>query len=181
MKFSIIYADPPWQYHNGGNGRAVAHYSLMSTSEICQLPVQNLAAKNCALFLWCTGPCLPDALQVIGAWGFQFKSVAFTWVKPNRKSKGWALGTGYWTRANAEFCLLATKGHPAVQKHNVSHVIVEPRREHSRKPDTARKRIEQLLGNDVSRVELFARQHHPGWYVWGNQIASTITLLEAAR
>jgi N6-adenosine-specific RNA methylase IME4 len=143
------------------------------------LPIQEVTAEDAALFLWTTFPCLPDALQVASACGFQYKSVAFTWIKPNRKSKGWALGMGYWLRANAEICLLATKGRPVKKKRNVPQLIVEPRREHSRKPDVARKRIVELFGDDVPKVELFARQKHPGWHVWGNEVKCDITL-EAA-
>jgi site-specific DNA-methyltransferase (adenine-specific) len=174
-KFNIVYADPPWMPRDGGNGRAAAHYSLMKTTDVCRLPVKEITADDCALFLWATFPCLPDALQVVAAWGFRYKSVAFTWIKPNRKSKGWALGTGFWTRANAEICLLATKGHPKIKKNNIPQLIVEPRREHSRKPEVVRKRIIDLFG-DVPRVELFARQKTVGWCVWGDQVESDITL-----
>ena len=174
-KYSIIYADPPWSYRNGGNGRAKKHYSLMPTPDICALPVQTLAAPDCALFLWATFPLLPEAFNVIEAWGFTYKCAAFVWVKPTKSGIGWAVGTGYWTRANAEICLLATKGAPQRMAKNVQQIISEPRREHSRKPDETRKRILQLFG-DLPRVELFARQTPPGWAVWGNQINSTISL-----
>ncbi|MDR0797690.1 MAG: DNA methyltransferase, partial [Nitrososphaerota archaeon] len=153
-KFGVVYADPPWMYKRGGNGRAAAHYPLMTTVDICSLPVNELTAEDAALFLWTTFPCYPNALQVALAWGFQYKSVAFTWIKPNRKSKGWALGTGYWLRANAEICIFATKGNPKRKKRNVPQLIVEPRREHSRKPDTASKRIVELFGDDMPKVEL---------------------------
>ena len=174
-KFSIIYADPPWNYRNGGNGSARKHYPLMSVSEICALPVQTLTAPDCVLFLWVTFPILPDVFKVIEAWGFSYKSVAFVWVKPNKNKEGWFYGMGNWTRANAEICLLATKGAPKREAKNIQQIISEPRREHSRKPDVTRERIIQLCG-DLPRVELFAREAPPGWAVWGNQVESTILL-----
>lgn len=171
MKFNIIYADPPWLQ----GGRTKKHYKHMRTKDICNLSVPQITADDAVLFLWTTFMNLPDAMQVIPAWGFQYKSVAFTWIKPNNKSKGWFFGTGYWARGNAEICLLATKGHPKRVSRRVSQLIVEPRREHSRKPDVARQRIVQLCG-DLPRIELFARQTHDGWHRWGNQVESTIQL-----
>ena len=84
----------------------------MSISELCALPVADLAAKDSALFLWATFPQLPEALRLIQAWGFTYKSVAFVWLKQNRKSPGWFYGLGFWTRGNAEVCLLATRDTP---------------------------------------------------------------------
>ena len=174
-KFNIIYAGPPWNYRNGGNGSARRHCSLMSIEEICALPVHTLAAEDCVLFLWVTFPILPEVFAVIEAWGFSYKTVAFTWVKPNKNKEGWFCGMGNWTRANAEICLLATKGTPKRHTNNIRQIISEPRREHSRKPDVTRERIIQLCG-DLPRVELFAREVPPGWAVWGNQVESTISL-----
>ena len=108
-KYQIIYADPPWQYNRkAGRGIASDHYPTMSLQEICNLPVGNLADKNCALFLWVTFPQLREGLSVIQAWGFQYKTVAFVWVKQNKKADTLFLGLGHWTRSNAEICLLAT-------------------------------------------------------------------------
>ncbi len=174
-KFNIIYADPPWDYRCGGNGSAKRHYPLMPLSDICALPVHTLAAEDCALFLWVTFPILDEAFRVIESWGFTYKSAAFVWVKPNRIGPGWAVGCGFWTRANAELCLLAIKGSPKRQANNVKQIIVEPRREHSQKPDETRERIIQLMGN-LPRVELFARQATPGWAVWGNEVPNTVSL-----
>ena len=95
--------------------------------------------------------------------------MAFVWLKQNRKAGGWFYGLGFWTRANAEVCLLATRGHPKRQAANVHQFIISPIREHSRKPDEAREKIVALMG-DVPRVELFARQSTPGWDVWGNEV-----------
>lgn len=113
-KYSIIYADPPWAYRTyskKGQGRsAESHYPTMCIEDIKALPVGELAAKDCALFLWITFPCLCEALEVLTAWGFSYKTVAFVWVKQNRRNDDLFTGMGYWTRANAEICILATKG-----------------------------------------------------------------------
>ena len=174
-KFSAILCDPPWEYKCGGNGSARRHYPLMKIEDICALPVGDLADTDCALFLWATMPLLPEAFQAIEAWGFTFKTCAFVWVKSNRNKDGFFVGMGHWTRANAEICLLATRGKPKRISKSVRQLIVAPRREHSRKPDEARERIVELLG-DVPRVELFARQTPPGWDVWGNEVDPTIDL-----
>ena len=84
----------------------------MCIEDIKALPVGELAAKDCALFLWITFPCLCEALEVLTAWGFSYKTVAFVWVKQNRRNDDLFTGMGYWTRANAEIWILATKGHP---------------------------------------------------------------------
>ena len=180
-KYSIIYADPPWKYKvysPKGLGRsAESHCPTMDTADICSLPVQELAEKDCALFLWVTLPCLLDGLSVLKAWGFTYKTIAFVWVKQNKVSDSLFWGMGYWTRSNCEFCILATKGHPKRVSAGVHQVIMSHIEEHSKKPQEARERIVQLMG-DVSRIELFARQKTDGWDVWGNEVASDIELAE---
>lgn len=180
-KYSIIYADPPWKYKvysPKGLGRsAESHYPTMDTEAICSLPVQELAEKDCALFLWVTLPCLLDGLSVLKAWGFTYKTIAFVWVKQNRKSDSLFWGMGHWTRSNCEFCILATKGHPKRVSARVHQVIMSHIEEHSKKPQEARDRIVLLMG-DVSRIELFARQKTDGWDVWGNEVASDVELAE---
>ena len=172
-KYSVILADPPWAFRawsNKGMGRsAEQHYPTMRLEDIKALPVADLAAEDCVLFLWATFPMLKEALEVAEAWGFAYKTVAFTWVKENRKSPGLFWGLGYWTRANAEVCLLATRGSPKRQSAAVHQVILSPVERHSKKPDEVQERIVTLMG-DVSRVELFARQETPGWDVWGNEV-----------
>ena len=110
-KYSVIYADPPWQYRTyskKGQGRSAEnHYTTMSIEDIKALPGGELAAKDCALFMWITFPCMQEAFQVLDAWGFSYKTVAFVWVKQNRISDSLFMGMGYWTRANAELCILA--------------------------------------------------------------------------
>lgn len=175
-KYTVLYADPPWRYRSKPNGRSPeSHYPTMKTEDICALPVQALAAEDCALFLWVTMPMIFEAQKVLSAWGFRYKTVAFVWVKQNRKGTGIFWGMGYWTRANAELCLLATKGHPQRMANNVHQVIISPVEEHSKKPEEARRRIEALLG-DVPRLELFARRPSPGWDVWGNEVESDVVL-----
>lgn len=175
----MIYADPPWAYRvwsgKGASRSAEQHYPTMSIEDIKALPVSKLAAEDCALFLWVTFPMLCEAWGVMEAWGFTYKTVAFVWIKRNRQSDGVFWGMGYWTRCNAELCLLATRGHPRRQAKNIHQVIISPVEEHSRKPDEARRRIEALMG-DVPRVELFARQYPSGWDVWGNEVEGGVVL-----
>ena len=178
-KYSIIYADPPWHYQTysqkGQSRSAERHYPTMRIEQIKALPVEKLAAEDCALFMWTTIPLLKESFSVLSAWGFSYKTIAFVWVKQNRKSDSLFWGMGYWTRANAEFCILATKGNPKRVVKNVHQIIMSHIEEHSKKPDEARQRIVQLMG-DVPRVELFARQKPEGWDVWGNEVESDITL-----
>lgn len=178
-KYNIIYADPPWSYRAWSSkekGRsAESHYPTMSIEDIKALPVSQLAAKDCILFLWITFPLLQEAWSIMEAWGFTYKTVAFVWVKQCRKSENLFLGMGYWTRSNAEICLLATKGNPKRISKNVKQIIISHLEEHSKKPDAARDRIVDLAG-DLPRIELFARQTTPGWDVWGNEVDSTIEL-----
>ena len=179
-RYPIILADPPWRYSSGNvQGAAENHYPTMHINDICALPVAELAAEDSALFLWATFPMLREALQVIDAWGFKFKTVAFVWLKTNRKAGTWFTGLGYWTRANAEVCLLATRGKPQRRDKGIHQLIISPLEGHSKKPDEARERIVRLMG-DLPRVELFARQTPPGWDVWGNEVTSTIPLLPKA-
>lgn len=175
-KYSVIYADPPWFYHCGGLTRGPErHYPTMKLEDIQALPVTELAADDCALFLWATLPQLKEALSVIEAWGFKYKTTAFVWIKLNRKDSGIFWGLGYWTRSNAEICLLAMKGKPKRMATNIHQVIISHVEEHSKKPDEARRRIEALMG-DVPRIELFARQSPPGWDVWGYEVNCDIIM-----
>lgn len=175
-KYKVIYADPPWRYQQKSlSGAAENHYPTMSIQELCELPVDELADKDSMLFLWTTFPMLSEALQLIKAWGFTYKTVAFVWVKQNKKSPTWFYGLGFWTRSNAEICLLAKRGKPKRNSASVHQLIIAPVEKHSKKPDETRKRIEQLMG-DVPRVELFARQKSEGWDVWGNEVECDITM-----
>lgn len=174
--FGAILADPPWKFDTWsekGDDRA-PDYSTMTIDEIARMPVQSLAAKDCVLFIWICWPTMHRALDVIKAWGFTYKTCAFSWVKADGTQVDMfgddypvQIGSGYWTRANSEVCLLATCGKPTRLNADVRQSIIAPRREHSRKPDGIHERIERLVGGPF--IELFARQKRPGWTVWGNQ------------
>jgi len=172
-KYNIIYADPAWSfktYSNKGKGRSPdKHYSVMSLQDIKDLPVQDIADDNCILFLWVTFPLLKEGFEVIDAWGFIYKTVAFNWVKKNKKTDSWFWGLGYWTRSNAELCLLATKGTIKRQSASIHQIIDTPIEKHSKKPDIVRNKIVELVG-DLPRIELFARETADGWDSWGNEI-----------
>lgn len=175
-RYQIIYADPPWQYEQRSlKGAAEKHYPTMSISDLCALPVADIAAVDSALFLWATFPQLPAALKLIRAWGFTYKTIAFLWLKKNKRSDSWFYGLGFWTRGNAEVCLLATKGHPKRRAANIHQFIISPVQEHSKKPNEVREKIVDLMG-DVPRIELFARSYTEGWDVWGNEVKSNIDL-----
>ena len=178
--YQIIYADPPWAYSNFQGkgsyyGDVSRHYKTMSKEEIENLNVELIADKNCILFLWATYPKLQEALETIKAWGFIYKTVAFTWVKQNKVADGWHFGLGYWTRGNREICLLATKGKPKRIDCNVANLTISHLQEHSKKPDIIRDKIVQLVG-DLPRIELFARQKTEGWDIWGNELQNDIEL-----
>lgn len=172
-KYKILYVDPAWKFitwSNKGKGRSAdKHYCTMRLEDIKNLPVGDLADKDCVLFIWVINSMIPQALDVIKAWGFEFKTVAFTWVKTNKKSDTLFFGLGFWTRSNSELCLLATKGNPKRASANVPQVLISKRREHSRKPDEIRDRIVQLIGV-VPRIELFARKRVEGWDAWGDEV-----------
>lgn len=173
-KYEVIYADPPWQFKNYSDETATHwvgdHYSLMRQEDIAALPVGDISEKDSTLFLWATYPTLPRALELMESWGFRYKTVAFTWAKTNILSDSFFTGMGYWTRSNAEICLLGTRGHPKRVSKAVRQLIVSPRRAHSQKPDEARERIVELMG-DVPRIELFARGEAPlGWDAWGDEV-----------
>ena len=131
--------------------------------------------KDSALFLWATFPQLPEALRLIKAWGFTYKTAAFVWLKLNKKSYTWFYGLGFWTRGNAELCLFATRGHPKRKSAGIHQFIISPIEQHSKKPDVTRDKIVALMG-DIPRIELFARQETAGWDTWGNETKNSIEL-----
>jgi N6-adenosine-specific RNA methylase IME4 len=171
-QFDVIYADPPWEYPGSTIKGVEAHYDPLSISAIGKLPVEELAAKDCALLLWTTGPHLSNALTVMKNWGFKYKTMFFVWVKLNKKdNEVISNGAGWYTKPQTEFVLLGTKGH--VLKHRrsckVKQTIFAPRREHSRKPTEAYEMIEEYFGKDLNRIELFARNERAGWTSWGTE------------
>ncbi len=170
--YSIIYADPPWQYDDQSKNRggAARHYPTLSDHDIQNLPVSHIADENSVLFLWATWAKLPAAMTTILAWGFQYKTCAFLWAKRNKKAPSWFMGMGAYTRANTEPCLLAVRGNGLKRKSAKVHQIIEaPIGRHSAKPKETGDRIIQLFG-DQPRIELFAREKVEGWDAWGNEI-----------
>jgi len=174
VKAGALLVDPPWHfetYSEDGEGRAPqAHYDTMSFADIKALPVGDMALDDSVLFLWVPDTHLPQAFDLIASWGFVYKTIAFHWVKLNKKPRDLAdffVGMGYWTRANPELCLLATRGSPERQSASVRRLIVSPLREHSRKPDEVRDRIVELVPGPY--LELFARSGAPGWISLGDQ------------
>ena len=171
-KYNIIYADPPWQFKaysaNGEGKNAGKHYHTMHADEIRLLPVEKIAADDCVLFLWVTFPCLLEGLSVMQSWGFSYKTCAFCWVKRNKRADSYFFGLGFWTRSNAELCILGTRGKPKRVSKSVPQVCDARIMEHSRKPDEIRDRIVELCG-DIPRIELFARRRYEGWDCLGDE------------
>lgn len=173
-KYKIIYADPAWTYQDkalAGNRGACCKYPVMSIEELKKIPIAEMADVDCALFLWVTMPKLNEVFELIEVWGFEYKTVAFTWVKKNKSGLGWFMGMGRWTRANAELCLLATKGNPKRVNASVSQIVDSRIMRHSEKPKEVRHKIVKLMG-DVPRIELFARDKIDGWDAWGNELTN---------
>ena len=180
--FDLIYADCPWRYRNWSmsemakygekwarkNGRSP--YPVMTTADICKMPVWDIAAKNSLLLLWATSPKIEDAFEVMRAWEFTIINILFVWIKLNPSGIGLHTGMGYHSRQNAEFILLGAKGKGLSRvATDVHSVITYPRGRHSAKPPIARNRIERLYG-DVNRVEIFSRDIVPGWSRFGNEV-----------
>jgi len=172
-KYNIIYADPPWSYSNfqgkgKSHGDVSAHYKTMTVEQIKEIKIDQIADKNCILFLWVTYPNLIEGIEVLKSWGFKYKTVGFTWVKTNKNGSYYS-GMGFYTNSNAEICLIGRKGKFERNSRKVKQLIVDNLREHSKKPDCVRERIVELCG-DLPRIELFARNKTPGWDVWGNEV-----------
>lgn len=184
--FDVILADPPWRYVTFTpatvSSRAPEnHYQTMRLADIRAMPVAASAAADCHLFMWTTAPFLEISLRVMRSWGFAYSSTAFVWVKMRAGynadqisafgplDKDVALGLGHTTRKQSELCLLGRRGSPSRQSKAIHEVIMAPLREHSRKPDEARQRIEAYCGPTARRLELFARSPAAGWTVWGNE------------
>ena len=181
-KYGVIYCDPPWHFKVYSmpedctqTRHPTKHYKTMTHDDLCSLPVQDIALADCVLLMWATWPMLTHALEVIESWGFTYKTCGFDWMKADVSTidlfpdpKTAAMTLGYWTRSNSEPCLLATKGKPKRASASVRMGIIEPRREHSRKPDCVYDRIERLV--DGPYCELFARTTRKGWDSWGNDV-----------
>jgi len=183
-KYQIIYADPPWEYNReqyekpgnnhskqqGATKGAKDKYPLMNTNDICDLPLKNITDKNCLLFLWVTSPKLKEGMFVGESWGFKYITIGFVWHKKR-------VNPGNYTMSVCELCLIFKKGKIPLPrgKRNVEQFYFEMRKEHSKKPDEIRKRIEQMFPTQ-NKIELFARQKTEGWDVWGNEVTNDIKL-----
>jgi len=173
-RYDVIYADPPWRFktwsERGKGKSAEKHYQCQDLNWIKSLPIQSISKEDCILFLWITFPFLDKASEVMESWGFKYKGLGFVWVKKNKVADSWFWGCGYWTRQNPEVCLIGTRGKPKRQDAGVHSVVDSRIGKHSEKPAEVRNRIERLMGENVKRIELFARQKTPGWDVWGDDI-----------
>lgn len=171
-KYNIIYADPPWSYRNMGNIQATAnqHYNTMKQEEIEDLGkvIKNISDTNCMLFIWVTFPKLQEGLNTIKAWGFEYKTIGFNWIKKNKNGSNF-FGVGWYTKSNSEICLIGVKGKPIKKSNSISQIIETVREEHSKKPEIVREKIVEFVG-DLPRIELFARQQVQGWDCWGNEV-----------
>jgi len=178
MKFPVILADCPWPYNSRAphsktrfGGGVHNQYPVMSLEDIKALPVASIAADSAVLFLWATWPHLENALEVIEAWGFIYKTVGFCWLKKNKRGDGLFFGTGFYSKSGSEPCLLASRGKtlkPAVN--TVSSSVLAPIGTHSQKPSIVHDRIEKLYPG-LPKVELFARQARVGWHCMGNELS----------
>lgn len=187
-KYNIIYADPPWSYDKKiGQGVADDVYDTMDLDDIKSIPVKDICAEDCFLFIWVTFPMLIEGLEVISYWGFKYKTLGFSWLKTNKRQNqrqssflpidniDTFFGIGHYTKSNCEVCLIGKKGNPKIIDNTVSSVLMSPLRGHSRKPDETRDRIVKLVG-DLPRIELFARKQTEGWDVFGNEVQDSIQI-----
>ncbi len=172
-KYQIIYADPPWDYGkplkwNGKHGKAYGpehYYQVMDLEKIKKLDIP--ADDNAWLLMWATVAKLPEAMETLKSWGFEYRTSAI-WDK-------WHLGLGWFFRIQHEFLLVGRKGKPKQPVIRVRSIFNEVRTVHSKKPKCVRDWIEKAFP-DSTKIELFARQKTPGWDVWGNEVESDIDL-----
>jgi len=171
-KFSVILSDCPWQYSDkatAGKRGADFKYDTISTRDLMHMRVGDLAAENSAHFMWVTGPFMLEGIRLMKSWGFRYVTISFNWIKLNKKNGKPFMGMGHYTRSNAEYVLLGTRGKLPVQSHSVHSVVMSPVREHSSKPPEVRERIVELFG-DVPRLEIFARDRCAGWEATGLEL-----------
>jgi N6-adenosine-specific RNA methylase IME4 len=171
LRYRAIIADPAWQFKlrskKGEAKSPQAHYRCMPFDEMAALPVSHLAADDCALFMWAWAPMIPEALALMTAWGFKFKTMG-TWAKQSSTGRKWHFGPGYILRGAAEYYMVGTIGKPQRKSKSVRNLIIAPVREHSRKPDNLHADVEALY--DGPYAELFGRSRRQGWDAWGNQL-----------
>jgi N6-adenosine-specific RNA methylase IME4 len=184
-RYNIIYADPPWEYRNPRvqlNSGASAHYTTLPTHILKTLKVSNLALEQSVLFMWATAPIMKEALDVMQAWGYTYKTIAFTWIKETKEGCLFKSGPGYYTRSGSEFCLLGTRWRTPLERtsRSIPQLVFAPRTTHSEKPAVVRERITELYG-ELPRIELFSRHVVPGWDRHGfdmGDIRQTINVTE---
>lgn len=180
--FGCIYADPPWSFRTySGEScvptRAADPYATMTLDEMRALPVGDVAAPDCLLVMWVVSSHIPQAIELAEAWGFTYRSLGPVWFKQRHPDQAELfaddpicdLGMGYWFRQQTEIALVFGRGSPKRLNADVRQAIFAPRREHSRKPDDVRHRIERLVAGPY--LEMFARQAPAGWVAWGNEAA----------
>lgn len=162
-KYQVIYADPAWEYSNSGiSGAAENHYPTMATDDICNLPIKDMSDDNAVLFMWVTNPLLEDAIRVVTAWGFEYKT-NIVWIKDKA-------GQGFYVKGQHELLFIATKGSFTPDSSLYIRSVIETKREeHSRKPAIFYETIEKMYP-DTKKVELFARKKREGWESWGNEL-----------
>lgn len=169
--FGTILADPPWRFltrSEKGQGKSASqHYDTMSLDALKDLRVASFAERDSLLLMWATWPMLQDALDLMSAWGFTYKSGG-AWAKQSKTGRSWAFGTGYLFRSASEPFLLGTRGRPPLRSRSVRNLIVAPIREHSRKPADQYEMAETVGAGPY--LELFARTRRPGWSSWGNEV-----------
>lgn len=175
-QYDIVYADPPWQYKNKKTGGSMisgaeSKYLTMSTDDICNLPIKNLANKDSVLFMWVTVPFLPDGMRVLDSWGYKYKTM-LTWRKIM------SLGMGFWFRGQCEHVLFGVRGKVKAFRCQRTNFIQSKVSEHSAKPEEFAELIEIATSDMPSRqmIELFARRQRPGWDVFGNEVENSIDL-----
>jgi N6-adenosine-specific RNA methylase IME4/ParB-like chromosome segregation protein Spo0J len=165
--FPVLYADPPWRFEGPpltGSRMTELHYPTMTLADLCALPVADIAAPDSVLFMWALPSMIPEAIEVLTAWGFQWKTHG-AWKKPR-------MSTGFWLRNTLEDIIIATRGNMVPPAHIDAFLFEAPAGRHSEKPDEVRERIGELYP-DCGKIELFARTAAPGWHVWGNQAPAT--------
>ena len=178
--YSVVYLDPCWSYRNNGRGAASKQYATMPDSALARLPIGRLGADNSVMLMWGTWPTLPVNLATMAAWGYEYRTLGFLWVKTNEKAGTPFWGGGFWTRSNSEFCLLGVRGnlrrinagvHQLIETWDEQNDLVlrAPIGAHSAKPPEVRDRIVKLMG-DVPRIECFSRARTPGWDAHGDQV-----------
>lgn len=171
-KYQVVYADPPWKYEDMGNVDGRVSYPSMTQDDLKKMPVQAACAPTCVLFMWATSPKLPEALDLIRAWGFEYKTVFKVWLKRTAAGEP-VTGCGWWSRPSTELVLVATRGGGYMkwkttcsekQEHEAVRSNV-----HSEKPECIRQAVRAFL--DVPRrLELFARTTADGFDAWGLEI-----------